>query len=106
MATKWPAIPKLIQGAGGPIAVRLVKRIHSEKDGDCWGQWDSGTRMVRLERSARIQHKWRVLFHELTHAAMDDAGIAYLLSTEACESICEAMASARVQEMRGLMGLK
>lgn len=101
---RWPQIPKRLRGAGGPIRVRLIKRCKGDA-GAAWGTWEAGTRTVRLERGALPQHRWRVLFHELTHAALDDAGVGHLLSAEATEAICDAMATARLQEMRGMLGL-
>ena len=96
---KWPRIPTKTHGAGGPIRIKLVQSI--KRDGvACWGIWDDSTRTVTLDRTARVEHKWRILFHELTHAALDDAGISNLLSKEAVESLCDAMANSRLQEMR------
>ncbi len=103
MATriKWPAIPASVEGAGGPITVRLVKHARSDDGRVCWGTWEAATRTVELDRTASPEHQLRTLFHELTHAALDDAGVAYLLSDEGNETICEAIATARMRELRG-----
>jgi hypothetical protein len=58
-----------------------------------------------MDRSAVPAHKWRVFFHEMVHAALDDAGLSNLLSADAVESICDAIATARLQELRGQLGL-
>ncbi len=102
---RWPAIPKSVRGAGGPIKVRLVQKIVSDEHGDCWGEWEPGKRLVRIEKGAPPQLRWKVLFHELTHAALDDAGVSNLLSFDGVESLCDAMATARLQEMRGQLGM-
>ncbi len=100
---KWPAIPASVEGAGGPIGIRKVKRARSDDGRACWGTWEPSTRTVELDRSASPQHQLRTLFHELTHAALDDAGVAYLLSEEGAETICEAIATARMRELRGTL---
>ncbi len=98
---KWPAIPAIVEGAGGPITVRKVKRARSDDGRPCWGTWEMSKREIQLDRSASREHQTRTYFHELVHAALDDAGIAYLLSEEGAETICEAVASARMRELRG-----
>ncbi len=92
-----------VEGAGGPITVRRVKRARSDDGRACWGTWEASRREIQLDSSARREHQWRVLWHELTHAALDDAGLAYLLSDEGNESICEAVATARMREFRGTL---
>ncbi len=100
---KWPAIPAIVEGAGGPITVRKVKRPRSNDGLACWGTWEQSKREVQLDRSALREHQWRVLFHELMHATMDDAGISSLLTPDAEETLCEAVASARMRELRGTL---
>ena len=96
---RYPPIPCTVHGAGGPIVVKLVDRPKVEGE-VCWGSWDDGTRTIELERSARPAHRWRVLFHELEHAAIDDAGLSHLLTDEGQEALCDATASARMAELR------
>ncbi len=98
---KWPAIPASVEGAGGPITVRKVKRARSDDGRACWGTWQADRRTICLDRSAGREYQWKVLFHEMTHAALDDAGVSSLLSEEGQETLCWAMASARMQELRG-----
>jgi len=100
----WPTIPTLVRGAGGPIRVRLVKKVRPEGV-ECWGVWNDATRTIRLDRTAKIEHQWRVLFHELAHAAISDAGIENLFDVQGVEVLCDAFATARIQEMRGELGL-
>lgn len=102
-AVCWPAIPKRIMGAGGPITVRLVKRPRGDDGSDAWGTWQPDTRTIRIERGAPIAHKWRVLYHEIVHSALHDAGLTQLLTDDAEEALCEAISSARIVEMRGAL---
>ena len=100
----WPAIPTLIRGAGGPIKVRCVKHVRPEGV-ECWGVWNDATRTIRLDKTALIEHQWRVLFHELAHAAIGDAGIENLFDEQGVETLCDALATARIQELRGQLGI-
>src|SRR5678816_1736466 len=95
----WPKIPTVIQGAGGPITVRLARRIVYNRT-TWWGDWNAHTRVVRIDRAAPIAHQWRTLFHELAHAALTDSGLAYLFSEDGNEALCDAVATARIVEMR------
>lgn len=96
---KWPPLPRRLKGAGGPITVRLVKRVRVEGE-SCWGSWEPSTRTVRLEKGAPIEHQWRTLHHEWMHAVLHDSGIQELLSEEGQEALCQAIACARIAEMR------
>ncbi len=101
---KWPAIPSSVEGAAGPIRVRRVKRPCSDEGLACWGTWEKAKREIQLDRSAPREHQWRVLFHEMMHATMDDAGLNYLLTPDAEETLCEAVATGRMRELRGMLG--
>ena len=96
---RWPKIPRTVPGIGGPIRVQLVKRAMVEGT-LCWGTWHAETRTIQLDRTAKPEHRWRTLYHELTHSALDDSGLSYLFSEHGNESLCEAMASARMAELR------
>ena len=98
---KWPPIPKRIMGAGGPITVRMVKRAKGNNGEACWGTWEPSTRIIRLERGCNPAHKYRTLYHELMHATIDDAGLCHLLTAEGQETLCDAAATSRVEELRG-----
>ncbi len=105
MATRisWPAIPTRVEGAGGPITVKRVKRARSDDGKACWGTWDASKREIEIDRSPSREYQLHTLFHELTHAALDDAGIANLLSDAGQEAVCDAMATARMRELRGTL---
>ena len=100
----WPAIPRLLRGAGGPIKVRLVKQVRRTLPA-AWGQWNDATRTIRIDKAATPEHRWRVLFHELTHAALNDAGIENMTNEAALEAFCDAIATAAIQAMRGELGM-
>jgi len=85
--------------------VRLIKVVKQDEGLLCWGTWEASTRMIRLERAAPPEHRWRVLYHEWAHAVLDDSGITNLLTPDAVEMLCDAFATARMQELRGVLGM-
>lgn len=105
MAAKWPPLPTVMHGAGGPIRVRQVKRVHTDDHMAAWGTWEDGTRTIRIERGAMPQHRWRVLFHEWAHSVLDDSGVGNLFTAGGTETLCDAIATARMAEMRGTLGI-
>ena len=100
----WPPIPKMVRGASGPIKVRLARNVMHEGT-ECWGTWEPGKRRIDLDKSALPAHQWRTLYHELGHAALDDAGCSNLFTEAAVEMLVEAFATARMQELRGQLGI-
>ena len=102
--SEWPPIPTLVRGTGGAIKVRRLKKVKSAGV-DCWGDWDDSTRTIRLDKTAVIEHQWRVLFHELAHAALHDSGLQNAFEDRAIEALCDAFATSRVQEMKGELGI-
>lgn len=103
--TDYPPIPRLIRGTGGAIRVRLRRKPKHADGQECWGLWDDGKRLITVDSTASPEHRWRVLFHELAHAALADAGVENLMDGAATEAICDAMATARLQEFRGELGI-
>lgn len=95
----WPKLPTSVTSSGGPIRVNYETNL-KVSGVKAWGCWDAGRRLITLARGARIETKWRILFHELTHAALDDSGISRVMTADVEEAICEAMSSARMAQMR------
>lgn len=102
---RWPPLPAVVYGAGGPITVALVDSCKSEKGEDAWGTWTPETRAIEIDRKASREHQWRTLGHEVAHAVLADTGLVNLLTDESQEALCDAFGTARVAEMRGRMGL-
>lgn len=96
--TRWPKVPRRVEGLGGSITVKLVRRI-SVGGELCWGSWDDSTRTICLDSGAHRRHQWTTLFHELTHSGLDDAGLSEQLSDPGNEAICRAMASLHIRLM-------
>lgn len=100
----FPPLPSLIRGTAGPIKVRLRRNLKLDGQG-CWGLWDGAKRIIAIDKTAPIEHQWRVLFHELVHAALHDAGLENVMEEQAIEAICDAMSASRIQEFRGQLGI-
>lgn len=97
----FPVLPKTLSAPGGEVSVTLVDKIkHSDGD-ECWGLWDDATRAITLDRTATRRHLWKVLYHELAHVALSDAGLDNGMSDELVEAVCDAIASARMRERFG-----
>jgi len=104
MSSRWPALPKEFQGAGGRVRVRLVKREKADDGRPAWGTWEPATRIIRIVRGSPPQHRWKVFYHEWMHACLHDSGIEEQLSDEGNEAMCQAYAAARMAEMLAQMG--
>lgn len=98
---RWPALPKTVYGAGGSIAVREVAQPKSDEGEDAFGTWEPETRTIEIEAGSNPRHKWHVYYHEWMHAVLADSGLVNLLADDAQETLCDAVATARVVEMCG-----
>lgn len=105
MATKrsvnFPPLPKIVTAPGGDVTIVLSPKIKHPDGDECWGMWDESIRTITLDKTATKRHQWRVLFHELTHVALDDAGLSNGMPYELVEAVCDAIASARMRERFG-----
>ena len=85
---------------GGPITVTVVAKLQ-DAGVDCWGMWRLDERTITIERHRSRKHMWSTLFHELTHAALDDSGLSNMLTDQQQEMLCDALATARMRERFG-----
>jgi Zn-dependent peptidase ImmA (M78 family) len=84
---------------GGPIRVRQLQRVHVERK-PCWGSWSPSTRTISIERGAPREYQLHTLYHEWAHAVLHDSGLEELLSEAGQEALCQALATARMAELR------
>lgn len=71
--------------------------IRSEDGTECWGLYDSSERLITLDGAQPLAHRWRVLFHELVHVWLVDAGLDNGIETRLHEAIADAVATGLVR---------
>lgn len=97
---KHPPLPKVVNAPGGPIRVELVTPIYVDER-RCWGTYTDSERVIRLDSTVSDEFRWKVFYHELTHAFIIDAGVANLITNEMHEALCDLFATARYVERFG-----
>ncbi len=65
------------------------------------GEYAHETRTIRLSSRLRGRQRWHTFYHEWVHAALTDSGLWNQLSTAKAETLCDALATARVRERFG-----
>lgn len=90
----WPDLPTQILGLAGPIP---VLRPDSFPDPQQIGEWDPNTREIRVLASLDNIEAWWVLFHEISHASTDEAGVE--LPEEYWEPVANATADGMLRAM-------
>lgn len=98
---RWPPLPTSLVGINGPAPVRLV---HSTM-GDCMGQFHGGPRIIEVHGSLDGAMRWLSLYHEWTEMALWDTGLHYILDEKTKDGICDAVAAARLAELRARLRL-
>jgi len=98
---KYPAIPKRLAAPGGDVTVLQKPKLRHSDGTECWGLWDEASRTITLDPTAEPRHRWKVLFHEWAHVALDDSGLSNGLPDAMVESLCDAFAVARMRERFG-----
>jgi Zn-dependent peptidase ImmA (M78 family) len=93
---RYPALPKVVEGAGGPIEIQIVPEPNHEADN--LGYHHQEKRLIEIRKSLRGDQRWMVLFHELAHVAFWDTGTHNHMSDKVEEAACDAIALARFKE--------
>ena len=94
-------IPATVEGTAGPITVEVLPAVKDDDGAPCWGLWRQGERRITVQRMPNTRQMWATFYHELAHAAMDDAGVSHFLTEEQQEALADAIATARVRERFG-----
>jgi hypothetical protein len=95
---KFPPLPRLIVGAGGSARVVRPARITNNAI-RCNGLWMPDSRTIAVVRGLSRERAWWVFFHERSHMELEDGGVKNLPEPDE-EAICDAMANARLAELR------
>ena len=83
-----PPLPRETSGLAGRIRVRQLWRVDKDEP-TIVGYWHARDRLIDVDRGLSRSMKWQLLAHELTHAAISDAGIELPADLE--ERICCAI---------------
>lgn len=97
--TKLPPLPPTVFSTHGEITVQVVEDLRDPEEPKerLFGYWDPFARIISVRSGMHPTAMWLTLTHEQTHADLSDIGVK--LSEEQEESVCNAIASARVAEM-------
>jgi hypothetical protein len=98
-----PRLPRRVQGILGPIPVVRAMQLVNEGV-ECNGLWDPNTRTISVRLGLSREKAWHVLYHEQTHADLDESGV--ILPTKHEEAVCDGIATARVAALRRSLGLR
>lgn len=105
MRTKWPKIPSSVRAPGGRIPVTVKPKLVHPDGKECLGLWHENERELELSAEMNPSNAWRVYYHELTHVALTESGLANVLlpiiNDEGIDAICDAVATARMAERFG-----
>lgn len=97
-AKRYPPIPASLDLPGGPVPVTVCTRKEMEKWADpgeeLWGYFHEGERRISVLGTLSREAQHRVLWHEWTHAMLQDSGLANGLNHELEEALCDAVSSA------------
>ena len=91
---RYPPLPKLVQGAGGPIEVAVVAKVAVEagEDDHVLGCFRPTIRRIEVLKELRGDQRWLVFYHELVHAALWDSGAANAMNEQVQEIVCDSVA--------------
>lgn len=93
-----PLPPTRVVGTLGPIRVERLAGLMEQHNE--YGHWRWHTRDIALDKTLAGRALWHTYYHELAHAAFDDAGMQFP-TKELEEAACDAIATARVRERFG-----
>lgn len=98
-APTLPPIPASVPSALGPVAIVWQDTLRGEQGQLLIGGFSPFTRSIYLSRSLThsLVAAHQVLAHERCHVALFDAGIR--VNTPTLDTVCDALATARVAEM-------
>lgn len=100
---RLPRLPRAVDGLLGPIPVVRMPQCVNEGI-DCNGLWDPNTRTITVVSGLALEKAWHVLYHEQTHADLDESGV--ILSRKQEEAVCDGIALARLAALRRACGLR
>ena len=98
---RLPPLPKLVQQPGGPVTVALGKDLKDDGGSAASGHYANRERHITIDATEPRSFQWLIYFHELTHVALIDSGLAQSMNEDLQEVLCDAVATARFREKFG-----
>ncbi len=96
----FPPIPRVVEGIAGPMRVDRPVNLPDRE----FGLFEFETRRIVVKATLPRDVAWSTLFHEMTHAALWDSGTHHLFTERQREAVCDAVAVARLAELRRSLG--
>lgn len=94
---KQMKLPAFVWSALGPVPVKLVKDLKVSdsptEEQEAFGTWDENRRAISIEPTACAPTQIKTLFHEMTHVALNDAGVNNTFNEAAIETVCDVLGS-------------
>jgi hypothetical protein len=100
-AKRYPPLPAVIQQPGGPVTIVLARNLTDDDGAAASGHYANRPRVISIDADEPRSFQWLVLFHELAHVAIMDAGIGHALTETSHEILADAIATARMRERFG-----
>ncbi|MBA3836488.1 MAG: hypothetical protein C0499_02360 [Zymomonas sp.] len=100
-AKRYPALPSEIEGPAGTVIVTLTKAKVTFEGAECGGLWDAGRREITLDAKESRRNQWKYYYHEWGHVMLCDSGLDNAIPADIQETICDAIATARMRERFG-----
>jgi len=99
-----PLIPDKVRTPLGWASVRIVPELADEEGTRLAGQADYTKGHINIAPDQSPRYALRTYYHELTHYALEAAGLGKhsLFTMKQVEAICDAIATARVIEDLGM----
>ena len=100
-AKRYPPLPTLVEAPGGPVRIVLSSDLTDDDGVAASGHYANRSRTITIDAEEPRSFQWLVLFQELTHVAIIDAGIGNALTDASHEILADAIATARFRERFG-----
>lgn len=94
-------LPTDVMGTAGPISVGRTPTVRDKDGQDLLGEWTPATRHIVVVSTATRRVAWLTFWHEMVHSWLEDSGVAYVLTQDQQEAICESVGLGLVRMMEG-----
>jgi Zn-dependent peptidase ImmA (M78 family) len=81
-------LPRSVFTALGPALIEVSEIADSKES---FGIWNSQVRTVTIDGASSYENQLSTLFHEMTHIALWDSGVANFVEEKQAEAVCDAV---------------